>query len=446
MPHFQPIFEQAAQLPGVQVLRHAVNLGKGAALKTGIRHALSEFPGLTGIVTADADGQHHPEDIERVAARLLEHPAALVMGCRRFDGRVPLRSRVGNILTGKLMQMAIGGSLQDTQTGLRGIPAALAGRLLRLEARGYEFELEMLIAAHQEGVPLVEVPIRTIYEPGNRSSHFNPITDSMRIYFVLLRFSSVSLMAALIDNLVFYLVWKRTGRILGAQVAARLVSVVFNYTMVRARVFASKEKHQVLLPKYLLLVVASGTASYLGIQFLTARLAITAMPAKLFVETLLFFVNFAVQRTFIFHTGDEPERTPGVRALGPLLCLADPGGRRRAGRRGGLWLRHEPSVCPADLGASGVDAPAAIRRAVCRRRDGRADFGALDLRSSRGGPSGGARPRLPSAPPPSSPCSSSCSPRGRWVILPGAIRTRSSPPCWASPPTFSRCRSWRACR
>jgi putative flippase GtrA len=309
-PAFHSIFEQAGQFPGVHMLRHTVNLGKGAALKTGIHHALHEFPDLIGIVTADADGQHHPEDIERVAAGLLESPAALIMGSRRFDGRVPLRSRVGNILTRKLMQMVIGGSLQDTQTGLRGIPAALAARLLHLEARGYEFELEMLIAAHQEGVPLVEVPIRTIYEPGNHSSHFNPITDSMRIYFVLLRFSSVSLMAALIDNLVFYLVWKRTGRILGAQVAARLVSVVFNYTMVRARVFASKESHQVLLPKYLLLVVTSGTASYLGIQFLTTRLAITAMPAKLFVETLLFFVNFAVQRTFIFHTGEGNRLRP----------------------------------------------------------------------------------------------------------------------------------------
>ena len=43
-----------------------------------------------------------------------------------------------------------------------------------MEARGYEFELEMLIAARQAGVPLVEVPIRTIYEPGNKTSHFNP--------------------------------------------------------------------------------------------------------------------------------------------------------------------------------------------------------------------------------------------------------------------------------
>ena len=312
-PEFRDIFDQAAQFPGVQVLRHAVNLGKGAALKTGINHALCVFPGLIGIVTADADGQHHPEDIERVAASLREHPDALVLGSRTFDADVPLRSRFGNILTRKLMQTLIGGKLQDTQTGLRGIPAALAARLLRVDARGYEFELEMLIAARQSGVALVEVPIRTIYQPGNQSSHFNPLTDSMKIYFVLLRFSSVSLMAALLDNLIFYLVWKRTGHILGAQVVARLGSVVFNYSMVRARVFASREAHQVLLPKYLLLVVSSGTASYLGIQFLNTRLGVTAMPAKLFVETLLFFVNFAVQRMFIFH-GREGNRARQERA------------------------------------------------------------------------------------------------------------------------------------
>ena len=187
----------------------------------------------------------------------------------------------------------------------------LAQRLLRLEARGYEFELEMLIAARQAGVPVVEVPIRTIYEAGNQSSHFNPLTDSMKIYFVLLRFSSVSLMAALLDNLVFYLVWKRSGYILGAQVVARVVSVAFNYSMVRARVFASREGHQVLLPKYLLLVLASGTTSYLGIRLITARMHVSAMPAKLFVETLLFFVNFAIQRMFIFKGHEAQDEAVG---------------------------------------------------------------------------------------------------------------------------------------
>src|ERR1035437_4969048 len=183
----------------------------------------------------------------------------------------------------------------------------------------------MLIAARQAGVALVEVPIRTIYQPGNQSSHFNPLTDSMKIYFVLLRFSSVSLMAALLDNLIFYLVWKRSGHILGAQVAARLVSGVFYYSMVRARVFASREAHRVLLPKFLLLVVSSGTASYLGIHYLTTQLNVTAMPAKLFVETLLFFVNFTVQRLFIFHgrqAGSVRPHWPRMGRLSAWLILA----------------------------------------------------------------------------------------------------------------------------
>src|SRR4051794_14384086 len=68
-PEFCETFAQAAQFPGVQLLRHSVNLGKGAALKTGINRALCAFPDLTGVVTADADGQHHPEDIRRVAEK-----------------------------------------------------------------------------------------------------------------------------------------------------------------------------------------------------------------------------------------------------------------------------------------------------------------------------------------------------------------------------------------
>ena len=94
-----------------------------------------------------------------------------------------------------IMHALLGQKLTDTQTGLRGIPASFLPKLLRQEATGYEFELEMLIAAHQLSIPIVEVPIRTIYEAGNKSSHFNPIVDSMKIYFVLLRFGSVSVLS-----------------------------------------------------------------------------------------------------------------------------------------------------------------------------------------------------------------------------------------------------------
>src|SRR5215204_6675287 len=66
-PEYRDVFEQASAFPNVQLLRHAVNLGKGAALKTAFNHVLCTLPYAAGVVTADADGRHHRDDIERVA-------------------------------------------------------------------------------------------------------------------------------------------------------------------------------------------------------------------------------------------------------------------------------------------------------------------------------------------------------------------------------------------
>ncbi len=316
-PECADIFARIAQLPRVHLLRHAVNLGKGAALKTAFNYVLCHFPGA-GVVTADADGQHHPEDIARVAAALEAQPEALVLGSRSFGGEVPLRSRFGNVLTRSIMHGLLGRKLTDTQTGLRGIPAALMASMMRVEANGYEFELEMLIAAHQNEVPIFEQPIRTIYEAGNPSSHFNPITDSMKIYFVLLRFSSVAVLSALLDNVLFYIIWSRSGHLLAAQALARVVAVAFNYTMVRSSVFGSQQKHKAVLPKYLSLVLISGSVSYFAIRHLHDQFGVHTMVAKLSVETVLFFLNFAVQRLFIFkpreraEVREEPEEAPAI--------------------------------------------------------------------------------------------------------------------------------------
>jgi glycosyltransferase involved in cell wall biosynthesis len=314
-PDYREIFRLAAQFPKVRLVRHAINLGKGAALKSGINYALCAFPGLQGVVTADGDGQHHPDDIEQVAGRLAEEPDRVVLGTRKFSAAVPLRSRVGNAVTRVVMRAMLGENVSDTQTGLRGIPARLLPSLLRLEANGYDFELDMLIAARQQALPIAEVPIRTIYEPGNRTSHFNPLTDSMKIYFVLLRFSSVSLMTAALDTLVFYLAYRRLGNVAASQALGRLAAVAFNYSLVRRAVFFSKLRHVSVLPKYLLLVCVSGAASYAGIQLLNTRFHVQLLPAKLVVETLLFFANFAIQRDFIFGKppGDFPRRTKAIR-------------------------------------------------------------------------------------------------------------------------------------
>ena len=299
-PDYAAIFDQLRRFERVKIMRHAVNLGKGAALKTGMNYALVEFPGLAGIVTADADGQHDPADVRRVADRFAENPEALVLGARAFAGYVPLRSRLGNSITRNIMRLVVGHRLSDTQTGLRAIPRGLMERMLRVPSSGYEFELEMLIAAKHLGVEVMEQPIRTIYGEGNPTSHFEPWRDSMRIYFVLLRFGFISMLTAGLDNLVFYLFFHASGMVPASLFGARLLALAFNYTAVRKAVFLSKAQHRIVLPRYLLLAAANLCLSGALIAFLTGVASFRVMTAKISVETFLFIANFGIQRDFVF--------------------------------------------------------------------------------------------------------------------------------------------------
>jgi glycosyltransferase involved in cell wall biosynthesis len=298
---FEERFRELASLDRVHVIRHAVNLGKGTALKAGLNHILVHTPGSIGAVTADADGQHHPEDIVRVAARLRQDPGALVMGVREFGPHVPWRSRMGNRTTRILMGLAIGRKLSDTQTGLRGIPASLIPHLLRLSSSGYEFELDMLLACKYQDCPIIEEPIRTIYLNGNRSSHFDPVLDSMRIYLLLFRFSIVSFFTAVVDNVVFAAAHISGGSIAQSQVAARIVAMTFNYFGARSVVFHSQQGHPAVLPKYVLLVFCSGVLSYILIQFLHFRIGMSVMTAKVLAEGVLFIANFCHSEGFCVH-------------------------------------------------------------------------------------------------------------------------------------------------
>lgn len=117
----QWIFTRLEALPAVVVLHHPQNRGKGAALKTAFQTVWTWNDPTAYLVTMDADGQHLPQDAERVLQEARTHPGALVLGTRTFGRGVPLRSRVGNALTRVAFHLLSRTKVADTQTGLRAL-------------------------------------------------------------------------------------------------------------------------------------------------------------------------------------------------------------------------------------------------------------------------------------------------------------------------------------
>jgi putative flippase GtrA len=300
---FSGIFAETELPGGVHLLRHLVNLGKGAALKHGLNYIACSFPESVGVVTADADGQHALEDILAVGVALTENPVALVLGTRRFDKDVPFRSKFGNEATRRVLRLMIGQDIADTQTGLRGIPMEFVPALLNSTTTRYDFELDMLLICRAGGRRMIEIPIRTIYLDGNKSSHFNPLIDSMRVYFVFLRFASVSLLTAFLDNVVFFAAYSAWPKILACQLLSRVVSGTFNFQINKRGVFHSHTPTRIAAPRYALTAAITGAIGYLAISNLVRATGINVLVAKVTVETSLFIFSFVIQRAFVFKPG-----------------------------------------------------------------------------------------------------------------------------------------------
>ena len=171
---------------GAEVLVHARNAGKGAAITTGLR-ALAAA-GVGRALTLDADGQHLPREIPALLAASDADPTAIVVGVRRKEGHtIRLVNRFGNWIADRLLHAIAGQPLPDTQSGFRVYPV---GATLALGTRGthYDFETEVLLRAARRGIPLVGVPVDVFYPPiAERVSHFRPGRDTLRIIETVVR-------------------------------------------------------------------------------------------------------------------------------------------------------------------------------------------------------------------------------------------------------------------
>ncbi len=311
-------FASAASHSEVTVLHHPKNMGKGAALKTAFAWFLENRPDREGVVTADGDNQHHPADIKACAEHLCQ-TKHFTLGVRDFSlPEVPFRSRSGNRITSFVFKVFVGMTISDTQTGLRGIPAAQLPLFCNVSGDRFEYETNMLLALKDHSIPFDEVKIRTVYIEENKSSHFHAVRDSWRIYKLLLghffRYAISSVVSAVLDEGLFALLsFLLRGVLVGFALTAvptaiaRLGSSLCNFFINKKLVFRKDVATGKALLRYYMLAVPVALAQ-MGLTYGTfALLGIgahqTLLRAVIYgvVMAVLFLFTFLVQQRWVFH-------------------------------------------------------------------------------------------------------------------------------------------------
>lgn len=331
-------FEEADSHPEVTILTHEVNRGKGAGLKTAFTYLSEHRSDIDGAVTVDGDGQHDVKSINNCLEVFEDHPDHVVIGGRDFSkSNVPARSKAGNTISKYVYRYAVGVRLNDTQTGLRVIPAQCFKSFSILQGDRYEYETNMLIALVNEKIPYTEVPIETIYIDDNSASHFNTVKDSARIYAVVLRyfikFIFSSLSSWVVDIGVYWLVLAILGSIwslkasiansyslagallnhtwnlniaavLIATLASRVISSAFNFIVNRKVVFKNVDNVGKTAGRYFTLAVCQMILSFVLVDLLTNGVfhvtGFKNVLIKCVVDACLFIFSYGIQRKWVF--------------------------------------------------------------------------------------------------------------------------------------------------
>lgn len=176
-----------AEAAGARVVRHAENRGKGHAVRSGLAVILAEP--FTHVLLMDGDGQHRPDDVDKLLEAARTTGADLVVGERIFDKTQMPRSRYySNTIGSRALSSFIGSSIKDSQSGFRLIRCE-ALRSITLTATGYEIETEMLIKLARRGVRMTSVPVTLSY---GAKSKLRPVRDTTRTCFLAVYYRFLS--------------------------------------------------------------------------------------------------------------------------------------------------------------------------------------------------------------------------------------------------------------
>ena len=169
-----------AHYKNIKVISYPQNKGKGYAVKKGFKKAIEL--GYEYAITIDSDGQHCAEDISKFINACFINQNAIIIGNRSIiKGNISRKSSFANNLSNFWFLVITGIKLDDTQSGFRLYPIKKMQHILTLTRR-YEFEIEIMVKASWQNIPIESIPISVIYPPENeRISHFRPVVDFIRI-------------------------------------------------------------------------------------------------------------------------------------------------------------------------------------------------------------------------------------------------------------------------
>jgi glycosyltransferase involved in cell wall biosynthesis len=172
-------YEKIKDIERINISRHNENRGKGAAIMTGLAEAVKT---ADWAITIDADGQHNPEDAIYMIQAIPDNMRPIVIGMREgmIKRDVPWTSRFGRKFSNFWVLLSGGPRVTDSQSGFRiyPLPESLD---LKVIAKRFQFEVEILVKARWNDIPVIEAPISVIYRIGKkRISHFHPFIDFLR--------------------------------------------------------------------------------------------------------------------------------------------------------------------------------------------------------------------------------------------------------------------------
>lgn len=252
----------------------------------------------------DSDGQHKVSDAIKLCDYTEKHPKELVLGSRKRDENVPLRSYLGNTITRSVYRMVTKTDIYDTQTGLRCFTDQLIDYMLEVPGNRYEYEMNVLLESNRYNIEIKEITIETIYIDNNSKSHFNTIKDSWKIYKEIIKFSLSSIISFLIDYFLCLILVFTTGYVAISNIIARVISSLINYNINKKIVFNSNSNNSFI--KYYLLVIFILILNTLILTILSTFLNI--IVAKLLTELILFTVSLTIQKKFIFKGSDNNKK------------------------------------------------------------------------------------------------------------------------------------------